>query len=111
MDAFGYILAGNARTAAADFIPSLIGVATAQLPASKSDLYFNRIDVADRTITSIAVSPYVTYDSLPLEVRDPILAVKGPEFSYYIPRSELEEIAAANGDDDTFALLAKLGGR
>jgi hypothetical protein len=111
MDAFGYILAGNARTAPADFYPSLIGVSEDQRSAGRADPYFNRIDVTDRRITEIAVSPYVTYDSLPLEHRDPILAVKGPGGNYYIPRSELEEIAAANQDDDTFALLAKLGRR
>jgi hypothetical protein len=39
---------------------------------------------------------------------DPILEVRGPRLSYYIPKSELFEIAAFNHDDDTIDMLNAL---
>lgn len=108
MDAHGYRLAGNTKTVAPDYVPSLVGVDTQQVRASATDPYFERIEIADRTIASLSITRWVTYDSLPLSDRDPILGVKGPAGSYYIPKSELEEIAAANQDDETFELINAL---
>lgn len=108
MDAHGYKLSGNTKTVAPDYVPSLVGVDPNQLRASATDPYFERIDITDRTITSLAISKWVTYDSLPLDHRDPILAVKSPGGNYYIPKSELVEIAAANQDDDTIELITAL---
>jgi hypothetical protein len=75
---------------------------------SRPDPYFDRIDIADRTITSLAVSRWVTYDSSTTPEQDPILEVRSPAGGYYIPLSELVEIAAANQDDETFEMLATL---
>lgn len=113
MDAHGYRLAGNSRTASTDYIPSLVGVDPQQVSPTARDPYFERIEITDRRITSLSVSRWVTYDSLPELVRDPILEVKGPGGNYYIPCTELVEIAAANQDDETFAMLSllKLGRR
>jgi hypothetical protein len=56
----------------------------------------------------LAVSRWVTYDSMTTPEQDPILGVRSPAGDYYIPLSELQEIAAANQDDETFELLAAL---
>jgi hypothetical protein len=108
MDQHGYILKGNSKTAPTDYIPSLIGVDETQTNASRGDPYFERVDIADRRISSLSVSRWVSYDSLPLEYRDPILAVQSPHGAYYIPASELHEIAAFHHDDDTIEMLAAL---
>lgn len=108
MDAYGYRLAGNSITASPDYVPSLIGVDPNQLRANARDPYFERIEVSDRRITALAISRYVTYDSLPLDHRDPILEIKSPAGNYYIPKSELEEIAGFHQDDETFEMLADL---
>lgn len=110
MDAYGYRLAGNEKTAAPDTFPSLIGVDQNGLK-SRPDPYFDRIDITDRTISSLSVSRWVTYDSVDTPEQDPILEVRSPSGGYYIPRSELIEIAAANQDDETFEMLAALRGR
>lgn len=107
MDAHGYRLAGNEKTASPDAFPSLIGVDPFGCKA-RPDPYFDRIDITDRSITSLSISRWVTYDSATLPQQDPILEVRSPAGGYYIPRSELEEIAAANQDDETFELLAAL---
>lgn len=108
MDAFGYRLSGNTRTVSLDYVPSLVGVDPNQLRASAADPYFERFEITDRSITSLSFSRWVTYDSLPEKFRDPILEVRSPGGNYYIPRSELEEIAAAYQDDDTFEMIAAL---
>lgn len=109
MDAHGYVIAGNAKTAKTDFIPSLIGVDQAQLNPTFRDVYFERIDLPDRRVGSLTVTRWVSYDSLPNDHRDPILGVKRPDGkSYYIPYSELYEIASFNHDDDTIEMLEAL---
>lgn len=109
MNQHGYVLKGNSKTAPTDYIPSLIGVDVTQVNASRGDPYFERVDIADRRITSLARSRWVSYDSLPLPNRDPILEVKSPTGAYYIPASELYEIAAFHHDDDTIETLTALG--
>lgn len=109
MDAHGYILNGNSKTAAPGYFPSLIGVEPDQVNPNKGDPYFARIEVTDRRITTIARSRWVCFDSLPSATRDPILAVRTVSGSYYIPASELFEIAAFHHDDDTIEMMTKLG--
>jgi hypothetical protein len=107
MDAHGYRLAGNSATTAPEEFPSLIGVDPNGL-TNRPDPYFARFEVEDRTITSLAFSRWVTYDSVTFPDQDPILEVRSPIGGYYIPLSELEEIAAAHQDDDTFEMIAAL---
>src|SRR4051812_13438687 len=107
MDAHGYRLAGNENTAAPDIFPSLIGVDANGLK-TRPDPYFARIDINDRTISSLSISRWVTYDSAATPEQDPILEVRSPAGGYYIPLSELVEIAAANQDDETFEMIASL---
>jgi hypothetical protein len=109
MDQHGYTLKGNSKTAPTDYIPSLIGVDQQQPAASRNDPYFERVEIKDRRITGLSVSRWVSYDSLPLQHRDPILAVQSPNGAYYIPATELYEIAAANHDDDTIEMIVALG--
>lgn len=107
MDAHGYRLAGNSTTRSPDDFPSLIGVDPNGLK-NRPDPYFDRFDIADRSITSLSISRWVTYDSVTTPQQDPILEVRSPVGGYYIPLSELEEIAAANQDDETFEMIAAL---
>ncbi len=107
MDAYGYRLAGNEKTRSPEDFPSLIGVDPNGLK-NRPDPYFDRIDITDRTITSLAYSRWVTYDSVTTPQQDPILEVRSPGGGYYIPLSELQEIAAAHQDDDTFEMIAAL---
>lgn len=109
MDPHGYLLKGNSKTASTDFIPSLIGVDPAQTNPAASDPYFLRVELASRAITSLARSRWVAYDSLPSGDRDPILEVRSPAGAYYIPASELYEIAAFHHDDDTIGMIVELG--
>jgi hypothetical protein len=111
MTAHGYILKGNSKTAQPDYIPSLIGIDTGTFTPNKTNPYFERIDITDRTITSLAASRWNVFDSLVTGTEtalDPILEVRGPRLSYYIPKSELFEIAAFNHDDDTIDMLNAL---
>ncbi len=109
MEAFGYTLKGKAERLSTDFTPSLIGVGVNASEPSPQDMYFERIEFTDRTIASISKTDWVNYDSAPLTGRDPILKIRRPDGSgYYIPLSELQELAAFHQDDETFELLAAL---
>jgi hypothetical protein len=110
MDAHGYRLIGNEKTVSVETFPSLIGVDPFGNKA-RPDPYFDRVDITDRRITSLSISRWVTFDSAATPEQDPILEVRSPSGGYYIPRSELVEIAAANQDDETFEMLAVLKGR
>ncbi len=105
MDPFGYLLKTNSKQAASDYIPSLIGVDPEQVRANARDPYFERIELPTRAVTALSVSRWVTFDSLPATERDPILAVKAPFGTYYIPASELFELAAYHHDDDTIEMM------
>lgn len=104
---FGYALIGKAGSLTS-VLPSLIGILTEQEDTSPEDRYFARYDIDDYAagdIQAVRVTQWVVYDSLELGHRDPILAVKGPSSPYYIPLSELIEIAE---ETDDRALLEKL---
>lgn len=108
MDAHGYLFKGKAGSSLPDLYPSLIGALPGSTNASNGDAYFDRIDLADRTVKRIIVSKWLVWDNGAAAVSDPILQVQSPAGTYYIPKSELEEIAAANHDDDTWEMLAAL---
>lgn len=110
MPAYGYRITGNAKTATADYIPSLIGVLVTQAHPAETDTYFERIDLPDDALalTSIAHTRWVSYDSLPLPDRDPILAVKGGGIGYHIPMSELEALLLEAGDATLIAMLKQI---
>lgn len=102
MDAYGYLFKCYAGKASPDYIPSLIG-SEINTPHS-ADAYFERVDISDRHIDTIKVTRWINFDN----TDEALLAVKGRSGSYYIPRNELYEIAAANQDDDTIALIERL---
>ncbi len=105
--AHGYKLVGKAARFGSDYTPSLIGVGPDQEEPSADDLYYERFefDLAAGSIASVARTKWVSYDSLPGDARDPILAVKGRGVEFYITASELLEIANEIGDDDLAALV------
>jgi hypothetical protein len=97
MQAYGYRLAGNAHTASADYIPSLIGVKPDQTEPGPDDTYYEAYDLPAEAlnITAAALTRWVSYDSLPSSERDPIIGVKaGPSISYYHTLSELVALLA-----------------
>lgn len=108
MDAYGYLFKGYAGKVSADYFPSLIGSPDDTTHGNADDAYFERIEISDRHISDITISRWRVWDNGPAGVSDFILAVRGRGGSYYIPKAELEEIAASNQDDETFELLAKL---
>ncbi|ARK07567.1 hypothetical protein LAV_00192 [Sphingobium phage Lacusarx] len=118
MDAHGYLFKGYASKAAPDFTPSLIGQEPGASKGTGQDAYFERVEIDDRHIDTIKRSRWAVFDNSDADAaainptesagNDPILAVKGRAGSYYIPLSELYEIAASNHDDDTIALIEKL---
>lgn len=96
------------------FIPSLIGVREEQISPGPLDMYFVRYDIDDLAagmITAIATTRWVNYDSLPNDTRDPILEVRAAceTGDFYIPATELLEIAAELGDVNLNQMLADLG--
>ena len=106
MLAHSYRLACNAKTAPSDYIPSLVGIDPQQVSPAGSDTYFTRQDEIEFTVTSISFSRWVTYDSLPLPYRDPIMGLKTSRGAFYLPYSELRECAVASNDQDVLELLA-----
>lgn len=116
MDAYGYILKGLAGKVPQEYIPSLIGVDSSHPADTTLAAYFERIELKDRTITSITTSKYISYDNVTEadpnpSINDVILMVRTPRGGYYIPKGELEEIAAFHHDDDTFDKLNELYGK
>lgn len=106
MDAHGYTLTSNSKTSSPDYIPSLVGVSTDINPNSSRDVYFDRVDLPNHTITSLSLSRWVSIDD-----NDPILGVKFGTRSYYIPAAELHELATANDDTETLEMLGALAKR
>jgi len=106
----GYRLSGNAKTADPGYFPSLIGVEADQITPAGSDAYFEQIDLPPAAINlnSVALTRWVSYDSLPQTVRDPIVAAKGGGVGFYITLSELIEMVAAHGDSTAQAMVATL---
>lgn len=110
--AHGYALVGSAQRLAS-LIPSLIGVREEQISPGPQDMYFVRYDIDDLaagSITAISRTRWVNYDSLPFDERDPILEVRAGVATgdFYIPASELVEIAATLGDVNLNDMLARL---
>jgi hypothetical protein len=95
----GYRLAGTAKTAPPDYIPSLIGIDPQQVGPAATDTYFEQISLPATAINlnTAALTRWVSYDSLPLDHRDPIVAVKGVGADFYIPLSELVEMTEQYG--------------
>lgn len=111
--AHGYARIGKAGRLVG-FIPSLIGVRADQTSPSPLDMYFVRYDIEDLTagmITAIATTHWVNYDSLPNDTRDPILEVRSAceTGDFYIPATELVEIATELGDVNLNHMLTDLG--
>lgn len=107
MSLYAYRLAGKAQSADPDYIPSLIGIEKAQISPAGTDIYFEQIEVPTTAgeITHITKTRWVTYDSFSPAQRDPILAVRAGTLSFYIPMSELEEVAAAGEAESLLSLL------
>lgn len=108
-----YKLAGLAHASDASFIPSLIGVREDQRTPGSNDTYFEQIDLDDfdpTAVTLVERTRMVSYDSLPLEVRDPILTIRGKGFGFYITASEAFIIARAAGDADFLIMLNSVTG-
>ncbi len=98
----GYLFKAYAKRAAPEYIPSMIGTPVNGSSAEPS--YYERIEVSDRAVNALSKTQYVVEGT-----SDPILQVRHPKGSlYYIPKSELEEIAAAHQDDDIFDMLNAL---
>jgi len=95
----GYRLAGTAKTAPPDYIPSLIGIDPQQVGPAATDTYFEQINLPASAINlnTAALTRWVSYDSLPLKQRDPIVAVKAAGADFYIPLSELVAMVKENG--------------
>lgn len=100
MDGHGYTLIANSRSAEAGFMPSLVGVESVNPNAR--DVYFDRIDITGFTITNLALSRWTDPDG------DPILAVKTRAGGFYIPQSELVELATETDDADLLDMLKAL---
>lgn len=101
MDAHGYTLSGNSRSAAPGYIPSLVGF---DASAPDRSVYFTRSDFDTQpAITSLSFSRWVNEDD-----NDPIVAVKTAKGSYYIPLAELIEIAQEGSDIETLELIDAL---
>lgn len=101
MDAYGYLFKGFDGKVSADYVPSLIGIATVG-----PDAYFERVDLDTRRITALAVSRYLT------EEGDVIFEARNSDAKrFYIPKAELEELAAFHHDDDTFEMINALVSR
>lgn len=100
MDGHGYLLTSNSRSAAPDYIPSLVGLDTVN--PNGSDVYFERIDIAGITITSLSYSKWVDPDGIA------ILGVKAGSKSFYIPHTELIDIATSADDRPTLEMLKAL---
>lgn len=84
------------------FVPSLIGTPISGSAASEA--YYVRHELPTRRITTMAKTHYVEQ-----ETKSPIVAIRLDNgASYYIPKDELEEIAAAHQDDDIFSMLNSL---
>lgn len=100
---YAYRLAGNAKTASADYIPSLIAIDEHQINPAPTDIYFERTDLPAEhvNLTGLSLSRWVSYDSLPAATRDPIVGlatnVKTP---LYLPLSELIELRDESDDLD-----------
>lgn len=110
MSLTGYRLAGTAKTAPSGYIPSLIGIAPEQIKPAGTDTYFEQIDLPDEAINlnTASLTKWVTYDGLPSDVRDPIVAVKGEVGNFYIPLSELEDAVQSAGTPEAIALVKSL---
>jgi hypothetical protein len=108
MSAYGYRLAGNAKSMAADYIPSLIGIDEQQTAPLGSDTYFERVDLPDGAVnlTAISITRWVCYDSLPGNRRDPIVAVKAGPLSFYSTLSELVEMITEFGNAEAQEMVA-----
>lgn len=102
-----YRLVGKAKSAAIDFIPSLIGH-TLGATSSDDDTYFEMIElpIEALAISSLQTTRWVNYDSLPLDRPDPIVAVRAGEHAYYITLSELDALIEEHGSAGTKRLLA-----
>lgn len=110
MSLTGYRLMGNAKTVAPDYIPSLIGIEVSQIAAAGTDTYFEQVDLpaAAVNLTSVSLTRWVSYDSLPLTVRDPIVAVKAGIHGFYTTLSELVALVEEHGDAIAQGMVATL---
>lgn len=106
--AHGYKLVGIASRFSVDYIPSLIGINADQDKPASTDRYYERfdLDLASGQVHTIVWTDTVSYDSLPGE-RDPLLIIEGHKnVAFYIPASEMIEIAQEIGDTTLLERLA-----
>lgn len=108
MSIYGYRLVGTAKNARADYIPSLIGIDEQQSNPAGTDTYFERVELPEEAInlTSVSGTRWVSYDSLPSQERDPILAVKAGTLAFYHTLSELTDMVQEYGDGTSQAMVA-----
>lgn len=110
MQPYGYQLSGNAHNTAPDYYPSLIGVGATQIAPGADDTYFEAHDLPAGAldITAVTLTRWVSYDSLPASVRDPIVAVKAGEIGYYHTLSELTTMLEAAGAAQALVMVKRL---
>lgn len=108
MNTHGYRLVANSKTAPSDFIPSLIGIEANQSSPAGTDTYFERVEIGEVEITSIARSRWFSYDSTPNAFRDPILGVKTNRGTFYSPFSELWADACRQNDSMVIEMIRAL---
>jgi hypothetical protein len=106
----GYRLVGTSKSSPSGYIPSLIGITPDQVAPTGNDTYFEQTALPPEAVnlTSVSYTRWVSYDSLPLEERDPILAVKAGTIGFYMPLSELRDMLNEHGTTEARLLLAGL---
>jgi len=88
------------RNPQVDFVPSLI--CYPMNGAAASEAYYKRVELSSRRITAMAKTNFLT------DTQSPLIAIRMDGGSYYIPKDELEEIAAEHHDDDIFEMINSL---
>ncbi len=110
MSLYGYRLVGSAKSTLPGYIPSLIGVLPDQIDAADKDAYFETIELPPEAVNlnTVGLTKWVSYDSLPSEYRDPIVAVKAAGVSYYSTLSELTDMVGEHGSKEARAIVRML---
>lgn len=105
MSAYAYRLVGNAKTVAADYIPSLIAINDEQVTPAPEDIYFEQTEVDYVNLTGIGKTRWATYDNHPAAFRDPIYGLRFGLAALYIPRSDLRTLLATITDAPAAELI------
>lgn len=105
MSAYAYRLVGNAKTVAADYIPSLIAINDEQATPTPEDIYFEQTAVDYVNLTGIGKTRWATYDNHPDARRDPIYGLRFGSTALYIPRSDLRSLVTDLTDAPAVELI------